>query len=310
MKKKCTYRVKNWKAYNQALVNRGNITIWFSEDAVAAWFQPAAHIRRRGRPNRYSNKAIETALSLRSLFGWSLRATQGFIEGMITMMDLPIEAPDYSTLSYRASKLSVDLGHVVTGKPVHVLIDATGLKVFGEGEWKCRTHGKSKRRTWRKLHLAVDGKTHEIIGMTLTKANRHDSMETKNVLDQIPSVATVTGDKGYDNKNAFDPIAAKNAKAIIPPRSGAALKKKGVGWGDVERNRIIKENWVIGRKLWKIGSGYHRRSLVETAIGRYKKIIGGGLHSRKLENQITEARIGANIINRMTHLGMPKSYKI
>jgi len=212
MAKKSTYRVRNWKAYNRALVDRGNITIWFSDDAIASWFEPSAKNRSRGRPKYHSDKAIETGLALRSLFGWSLRQTQGFIEGMISMIHLPIEAPDYSTLSYRTSSLAVELGHIVSGKPVHVVIDATGLKVFGEGQWKCRTHGKSKRRTWRKLHLAVDSKTHEIVGMALTLSNRHDSMETENLLDQIPSVATVTGDKGYDNKNAYNPIAAKRLK--------------------------------------------------------------------------------------------------
>jgi IS5 family transposase len=310
MPRKAMYRVSNWSQYNRSLIDRGNITLWFSDDAISSWFAQAPTKIRRGRPTLYSDKAIETALSLRSLFGWSLRATQGFIEGMITMMDLSIEAPDYSTICYRASQLSVSLAQIVSGKNVDVVIDATGLKVYGEGEWKCRVHGKSKRRTWRKLHLAIDSKTHEIIGMSLTTSNRHDSMETKKLLQDIPAIASVTGDKGYDNRNAYDPIAAKGAKAIIPPRSGAALKKKNISWGDVERNRLVKENWAIGKKTWKIGSKYHRRSLVETGIGRFKNIIGPSLHSRHLKNQIVEARIGISILNRMTHLGMPKSYKV
>lgn len=189
------------------------------------------------------------------------------------------------------------------------MIDGTGLKVYGEGEWHMRTHGKSKRRTWRKLHVAIDRDTHEIVSITLTPSNVHDSMQTGALLEQVGAVATVTADKAYDNRNAHQPIADKGAHAIIPVCSGGTLKQKDLTWGDVERNRIVKEMHLLGKNEWNFASGYSRRSLVETGIGRYKKIFGPGLSSRLHDRQVAEVRLRAKILNRMTQLGMPKSYK-
>ncbi|MBP9706529.1 MAG: IS5 family transposase [Oligoflexales bacterium] len=173
-----------------------------------------------------------------------------------------------------------------------------------------RTHGKSKRKTWRKMHVTINRETQEITSISLTESNVHDSIETKNLLSEISNISSVTGDKGYDNKNAYDPMAAKGARAIIPVRSGAALKQINISWGDVQRNRIVKETHLLGKDVWKHSSGYTKRSLVETAINRYKQTNGDRLHSKKLVNQQTEVRIGAKILNKLTHLGMPKSYKI
>jgi len=309
MGQKATYKVSNWKDYNRSLINRGNLTVWISDEALIAW-NATVPSGRRGRAKTYSDLAIETALTLRGLLRLPLRQTQGFIEGLFKLLDLKLDAPSYSTLSRRADGLGIDLAALTGKSPVNVVVDATGLKVFGEGEWKMRTHGKDKRRTWRKLHIAINRETHEIIALTLTESNVHDSMETKSLLDQIDNVATVTGDKGYDNKNAYDPIAARNARAIIPPRSGAALKLKNPTWGDVERNRLVRENHLLGKDAWKSGSGYRKRVLVETGIGRYKRTLGASLHSRRLGRQRAEVRLGAKILNKMTHLGMPKSYKV
>ena len=309
MTTKATYRLKNWKQYNRSLINRGNITLWISEDIVSTW-QTSEKNGKRGRDFTYSHSAIECGLTLRSLFRLPLRKTQGLLEGLASLLKLSIDVPNYTTLSRRAAKLNVKLGNIDWQRSLHIVIDASGLKVYGEGEWKMRVHGKAKRRTWRKLHIAIDRDTQEIVALSLTKSNVHDSMETENLLSQIPRIASVTGDKGYDNCHAYEPIARKGARAIVPPRSGAALKKKNLSWGDVERNRLVSENRFMGKKLWKTSSGYSRRSLVETAFHRLKKNLGQNLHSRKLENQQTEAKIAAAILNKMTHLGMPKSYKI
>lgn len=306
---KAIYRIKNWKDYNQSLINRGNITLWFDESVIKKWYSTSSN-GQRGRDYIYADVAIECALSFRSMFGLALRQTQGFLEGLLKLLKLSLEVPNYSTLSRRTTKLEINLAPLPWNEPIHVVIDATGLKVYGEGEWKMRVHGKDKRRTWRKLHIAINRESHEIVAANLTAANVHDSMATTELLSQIDSVASVTGDKGYDNRNAYDPIAAKKARAIIPPRSGAALKTKNISWGDVERNRLIHENHFLGKKLWKTASGYSKRSLVETAIGRFKAIIGPQLRSRNLKNQKTEAKLGAKILNQMTHLGMPKSYKV
>lgn len=309
MEKKNTYKVSNWKDYNRSLVNRGNLTVWISDEAIASW-NDATPTGRKGRTKTYSDLAIETALTLRGLFHLPLRQTQGFLEGLITLLNLKIDAPSYSTLSRRADHLKIDLGSLPSKSGLNIVIDGTGLKVCGEGEWKMRTHGKKKRRTWRKLHIAINRETHEIVAVTLTESNVHDSMQTKPLLDQIEHAASVTGDKAYDNKNTYEPIAAKGARAIIPPRSGAALKLENPTWGDVERNRLIRENHLLGKNVWKYASGYSRRALVETGIGRYKHTLGASLHSRRLSRQITEVRLGAKILNKMTHLGMPKSYKV
>lgn len=306
---KATYKIKNWKEYNQALVNRGNLTVWVDDEAISKWVS-VEKTGCKGRSNTYSDTAIECALTVRGLLRFPLRQTQGFFEGLFKMLDLGLDVPTYSTLSRRAAALSIDIPKIDWSRPVNVLIDGSGLKVFGEGEWKMRVHGKDKRRTWRKIHIGVDRESQEIIAVTLTQSNVHDSKETANLLDQIENIATVTGDKGYDNKNAYNPIAAKGAKAIIPPRSGAALKRKNLSWGDVQRNRLVREKHLLGKQSWKTGSGYTKRVLVETAFCRYKKILGQHLHTHKLANQKTEVRLGAKIINMMTHLGMPNSYKV
>jgi len=306
---KATYKLKNWKDYNRALVNRGNLTVWVDEETISMW-EVSEKTGGKGRSNTYSDSAIECALTIRGLLRFPLRQTQGFFEGLFKMLGLGLDVPSYSTLSRRAAALNIQIPKLDWSRPINVLIDGSGLKVFGEGEWKMRVHGKDKRRTWRKFHIGINRETHEILAVTLTASNVHDSKETANLLDQIKNVATVTGDKGYDNKNAYDPIASKGAKAIIPPRSGAALKKKKLSWGDVERNRLVREKHLLGKDSWKTGSRYTKRALVETAFCRYKKIIGPMLHTRMLDNQRTEVRLGAKILNIMTHLGMPKSYKL
>ena len=208
MKKKSTYKVGNWKDYNRALINRGNLTVWIDDQAIESW-NFAGPTGRRGRINTFGDLAIESALLLRGLLKFPLRQTQGFLEGLFSMLKLPLDSPSYSTLSRRAAKLEVAIPTINWSEPINVLIDGSGLKVFGEGEWKMRVHGKSKRRTWRKIHIGINRESQEIVAVTLTESNVHDSMETAHLLDQIDSVASVTGDKGYDNKNAYDPIAAK-----------------------------------------------------------------------------------------------------
>ena len=307
MSRKIAYRVKNWSTYNRSLINRGNITIWFSEDALSAWesHKPGAG---RGRREKYSDQAIECCLVIRSLFHLPLRATQGFVEGMIHLLDLGISAPDYTLLCKRAAALNIDLKSMATDKPMDIVVDSTGLKIFGEGEWKTRCHGKSKRRHWRKLHLSVNSKTHEIVGSVITDHRKHDCEVVDEVLPKKP-LNKVCADGAYDNQKTYDAIEKQGGIPLIPPRSGAC-KTKDPSQGMALRNHNIEACWAIGRKNWKIGSGYHQRSLAETAMYRFKQILGATLSSRKMETQITEALVKSQILNRMTQLGMPISYKI
>lgn len=306
MPRKALYRVRNWSQYNQSLVNRGNITVWFSQDAIEGW-SSSKQRTGRGRPEEYSDTAIECCLVLRSLFHLPLRATQGFVEGMIHLLDLKIKAPDYTLLCKRSSHLKVDLKSLPSKEPINIVIDSTGLKVYGEGEWKMRCHGKSKRRSWRKIHLAVNPDTHEIVGCELTDHKTHDCDKINDVLPN-QALGEVCADGAYDNKKSYDAVVDRGGTPLIPPRSGAAKTEKP-SLGMAMRNHTVQACWALGRDIWKKGSNYHRRSLAETAMFRFKTIFSPRLSSRKDGNQIAEALIKSQILNRMTHFGMPESYK-
>jgi len=304
---KISYRIKNWKSYNAALVSRGSLTIWVSDEVVDGWLNMSM-TSKRGRPRAYADVAIETALTLRSVYRLPLRAAQGFLSSVLEIMKIDLAAPNYSTLCRRSAKLVVSIKSTSAKEPRHLVIDSTGLKIFGEGEWHMRIHGKSKRRTWRKLHLSIDSKTQEIIACELTSSNVHDSTQTEKLLPKQEPIAAVYADMAYDNQNAYQPIVERSARAVIPPRSGAALMKPKT-WGIVERNKNVREKWFLGKELWKVARNYHRRSLAETGMYRQKQILGDRLRSIDFTRQITEARIRASILNQMTQQGMPQSYK-
>jgi len=306
-RKAALYRVKNWSQYNRSLIDRGNITVWFSQDAIDGWSSSRKH-SGRGRPEEYSDAAIECCLVIRSLFHLPLRATQGFIEGMIHLLGLDIKAPDYTLLCKRAFSLKVELRSLPSKEPINIVVDSTGLKIYGEGEWKMRCHGKSKRRSWRKLHLAINPDSHEIVGCELTDHKTHDCDKINDILPNQP-LGEVCADGAYDNQKSYDAIVARGGVPLIPPRSGAA-KNSAPSPGMVMRNHNIEACWAIGRDNWKKGSNYHQRSLAETSMFRFKTIFGPRLSSRKGGNQIAEALIKSQILNRMTHFGMPESFRI
>lgn len=313
MTKKITYRVRNWKDYNRSLINRGNLTIWFSEDAIKSWYEKPKKNKKRGRSLIYSDAYIELALTLRTLFRFSLRATQGFLEGLTLLLGLNVKVSHYSRLSRRAANVDIALGALKkAGKtPTDLVIDSTGLKIFGEGEWKMRTHGKQKRRTWRKYHVTVDPESHEVTAIELTEANVHDCTMLSALLSEQKNIGNIYADGAYTFKQNFDAIAAAGGTPLIPIRSGTYLVKKEASAGEKIRNKLLQDIWEAGgRNTWKKTSGYHRRSLVETHMFRLKTIIGDSLQGRKFANQQVEARIMAKILNKMTHLGMPKSEKI
>lgn len=306
---KIAYKVRNWKQYNRALINRGNLTLWVSEDAVQSWYCSEGKAGR-GRRFTYSDACIELALTLRTLFRFPLRATQGFLEGLVQVMSLGLKVPHYSRLSRRAGALSVVLPRKEKMGEIDLVIDSTGLKVYGEGEWKMRTHGKQKRRTWRKYHVAVDPSTHEVVAMELTESRVHDADVVADLVKNQKNLRNVYGDGAYPLKQSLDAIALAGGNAIIPPRSGTCIVKKNPSPGQEQRNRLIRERRAVGgKKAWKKSSGYHKRSLVETHMFRLKAILGGELHSINLSTQKTEAAIMAVILNKMTALGMPQTQR-
>ena len=308
------YRVGNWSAYNQALKARGDVTLWFSTEAVAAWSYQGPP--QRGAQFRYSDLAIETALTLRLLYHLPLRQTEGFVGSILLLMGLDLSAPEYSTLSRRQGRLSVELPTRSVDEPIHVVVDSSGLKVYGEGEWKVRQHGWSVRRTWRKLHLGINQASGEIVAETLTENSVDDASQVAPLLGQInAAIERVGGDGGYDKRKVFKALAEPPQERPIEPvialRKDAKIQQHGnCNAPPLARDQILRATRKKGRKGWKQQSGYHRRSLAETQMFRYKQIIGDKLRARELTNQQVESRLGCAILNRMTHLGKPESYKV
>ena len=314
MSKKVTYRVRNWKSYNESLVKRGNLTIWVSEDSLKSWYSKRPKQKKRGRPQLYSDSCIELALTLRSLFKLPLRGTQGFLQGLMSMLGLLLQVPHYSRFSRRASELELKLKRFAINneQPSDLVIDSTGLKIYGEGEWKMRIHGKQKRRTWRKLHIAADPNTYELTAIELTESNVHDCKVLKSLLLKEKKLGKVYADGAYTFKENFDAIAKLEGQPFIPIRNGTAFATHDyLSGGEILRNKLLRETLDAGgQELWKKSSGYHRRSLVETQMFRIKTILGNSLKSRTFNNQRTEVLIMANILNTMTSLGMPISEKV
>ena len=313
-KKKAVYPVKNWTAYDQALVQRGSLTVWLSEEAIDGWSYTGP--TQRGAQFEYSDLAIETALTFRKLFHLPLRQTEGFIRSLLERMDLDLDAPDHTTLVRRQPGLTIDLPVHATTSPRDVVVDSTGLKVSGEGEWKTRQHGWNTRRTWRKLHLGINEATGEIVAETLTPHKVDDASQIEPLLEQIDEdVESLGGDGAYDKQKVFeilaDPPQGRPIRPVIALRKDAKIHQHGnTKAPPLARDEIIRAIRRKGRKGWKKASGYHRRSLAETQMYRDKQLIGDKLRARILTNQQVETRLGCAILNRMTHLGKPASYKV
>jgi len=308
---KARYKVRNWSEYDQALKNRGNLIVWFTEEAIAAW-QPDNIDKKRGGQPAYSDIAIETGLILRSVYKLGLRQTEGFLESISKLMKLELSIPDHTTLSRRSRQLKITKFKINPGDPIHILVDSTGLKVCGSGEWQETKHGLQKRKEWRKLHLAIDEKTGDIVASELTTNKKDDPSQVPGMLDQIKEdIESMTADGAYDKREVYDVMDSYkfgHIRGIIPPRKDAVLSEN-VDTSPTPRDRHIMSIKKNGRPKWQKETGYNRRSLVETAMFRYKTIIGAHLRSRNFNNQKTEAKIGVAVINKMTNLGMPISIK-
>ena len=305
-KAKSSYKITNWSEYNEALVQRGSITFWFSEDVIDQW-DHANEESKVGHPFVYSDIVIESLLALRELFRLPYRQTEGLGRSLAQLMQVEVSIPDYTSLAKRAAKMEVSLGVASRTGAIDVVVDSTGLKVFGEGEWKTRKHGVSKRRTWRKLHLAVNPKTQEIEAEVLTENSGHDADQVEELLDQVDApVNAFYGDGAYDQWKVYETLDEQQIKPIIPPRRNAKIKQHGnSSESPLPRDEAIREIRRIGRKCWKESIGYHRRSLSETAMYRMKCCFGNKLKNRQLPNQRAEARLRSKILNQFTRLGLP-----
>ena len=306
---KATYRIRNWKQYNDALVNRGSLTVWVDRTTLQAWkYQGPA---RPGAQFEYSDLAIECLLTLRSVYHLTLRATEGFARSLFGLMGLDLPVPDYSTLCRRAATVRITLPKKAEG-PLHLVIDSTGLKVYGEGEWKVRQHGYSKRRTWLKLHLAVDPQTHEIQAAMVSDPGVTDAEMVPPLLEQVENpVESAAADGAYDRRSVYEALDGRGARAVIPPRRDAVIQRHGNTSGPrLARDENLRRIRRIGRSAWKGESGYHERSLVETTMFRMKTIFGDGVASRTPSRQATEAGVRCRALNIMTHQGMPQNERV
>jgi hypothetical protein len=307
------YRVTNWPEYDKALQRRGSLTVWVTPEALAAWHPPRTG--RRGRSPRYAAIAIETGHLLRLAFGRPWRQTEGLLRSLATLLGLGIGIPDHTTFSRRSPGLSLAaaLAQAQRTGPVHVVIDATGLKVYGAGEWLAETRGGRGKRTWRKLHLAVDPGSGEILASELTTSEEGDASQVGPLLDQIHRpVASVTADGAYDGEPVYRAVSERQpdppAAVVIPPRAGAVASPTA-DTTPSQRDRHIRMIRDRGRMGWQKAVGYGRRSLGETAVFRYKTIIGRSLRARTLPSQKAETRAACAVLNRMTRLGMPVSQR-
>jgi Transposase DDE domain len=309
---KAQYKIKNWREYDQALQNRGSLTVWVTPEALAAWHPPPTG--KRGRARRYSDLAIETGHLLRLAFGRPWRQTEGLLRSIAVLLGISLAVPDHTTFSRRSIGLSLTPTLTPSNEPVHVVIDSTGLKVYGAGEWQAEKHGGRGRRTWRKLHLAVDPNSHEILASELTTNEIGDSSMVSPLLHQIPGdMASVLADGAYDGEPVYRAVAQRQPQpppaVIIPPRA-TAVQSAIAGTPPSLRDRHIEVIQKKGRRGWERAVRYGQRALVETAMFRYKVLIGPTLRARKLAAQKVEARVACSVLNRMTQLGMPISQRI
>ena len=312
---KSNYKIINWKEYNESLCRRGDLTIWIEEGLSDKWYYEG--IAQQGRPFIYSDDCIEFLLNLKVIFRLPYRQTRGFAGSILGLMDLDLLLPSYTQISRRSANIEVDIRVKKPTGSIHLVMDSTGLKVYGEGEWKVRKHGVSKRRTWRKLHLAIDEKTGIIHAGTLTENDKDDASQVDAVLDQIDAeIDKFSGDGAYDKTKVWDCLKKDGIEGIIPPQRNAGFWEDEEGvLEEHDRNKILLkigeyEDYEEGRKCWKENSNYHRRSLSETAMFRFKKIFGSELYSRKIETQEVEAQIKISVLNRMTAIGMPISISV
>ena len=305
-KYKTTYRVGNWREYERALVQRGDLTLWLSADATGAW-RPSPSGRPGGQ-KRFSDVAIETALILRLVFGLPLRQTEGFVRSVLALMGADLDAPDHTTLSRRSQQLAVMLRRIPATDPIHLIVDSTGLSIVGQGAWAAAKHGGHGERGWKKLHLGVD-RLGVIVAQALTDAHVDDATTAVDLIPVVDGdISSVTADAAYDTIAVYEAAGARGAQVVVPPKRTAAVSRRRPR--SLARDRTVKRVQEIGRRRWKKETGYHRQARVENVFFRYKSIIGESLRARSSAGQGSDAVLACNVLNRMRDLGRPASYAI
>lgn len=311
--KKKNYNNRDWKTYEASLKNQGDLTIWFSEDAIAAWNSPIPHKRKRGRQRKYSDLAIETAYTIGLVYKKRLRQTEGFMKSIVKLLRIKLDIPDHTTLSRRCETVVLSKKPSSSNKskkPIAVIIDSTGLKVFGEKEWMSHKHGTKQRKVWRKLHLCID-EDGEILSSMLTFHTASDTSQVEKLLKEVKApIKEMLGDGGYDQAVTYHALNAHRSRhsqscaiqAIIPPNTGFQEARTTDAIQRLHNIHLIEDK---GKHSWQNQMNYGRRSKVENTIHRYKTLIGNKLRSKTFERQVTETKIAVQILNRMRNLCVP-----
>lgn len=324
--KKKAKKIKNWHAYNKALENRGSILLCIDENLANNEFCKPIHKHTVGRPKEYSDSLIEAILMIRALYHLPLRQVVGFMRKVFKLYGYTIKVPSFVTLSRRAGLLNIKLlkraRYHYSNDGLVLCLDSSGFKIHGEGEWKVRKHGTSKRRTWLETHITIDKNTLDFISLVNTSNGVHDNTQVAPLLveaeknlrmvDSSKKLNAIIGDGAYFARNTLKIASDLGVDLIAPPHKNAKLHKnmkKHVlydtpGWEDY--NKVVREVMRVGLKQWKVDTGYHRRSLVENAFYRLKTIFDDKSHYRTIENQKVEQMIRAKIINRFNELGLPE----
>ena len=298
--KPARYRTTNWSSYNDALRKRGSLLIWLDKEMT--WHAP--HEGRPGRPPVFSNDAIQFCLSLKVLFKLPLRQTAGMVASLLRLAGLDWPVPDYSTLCRRQKTLKVQIPYRRAEGPLNLLVDSTGIKFLGDGEWQARKHGVQGRRQWRKVHLAMDIATSDIRAVEFTPSREGDSPVLPDLLGQIPEdedIGTVTADGAYDTRRCHGAVIARGGTAIIPTRRNGRAWKEDCPAAKA-RNETLRATRHYGRAFWKRWTGYHARSRVEAKM-RCLKAFGERIAARDPDRQTAEIHIRVALVNRFNALG-------
>jgi Transposase DDE domain len=306
------YRVTNWPDYDRGLVERGDLRLWIAEEALSAWAAPRR--RTRGGQARFSDLAIEAVLMLASLFRLALRQAEGFVRSLMAMMGLTLPVPDHTTLARRRCTVPIAMNAPGRQAPVDLVLDSTGLTFHGPGEWDRLKHGE-KRRAWRKLHLAVDAGTSEILAFHLTDSDTADASMAGPLVEHAGGrIRSVTADGAYDGAPVYDAIRAarppRSPPRIVIPPAARSIPDPGTPHGGTEREQHAATIAAHGRMAWQKASGYGRRALVETAVSRLKRHGGDRLTARTFGAQSAEIALRISAANKMIRHSRPITVRI
>ena len=298
-----SYKKRDWQQYNKSLVERGNLTFWIHEKAIQCW-QAKKQEHKRGAPFIFSDIAIETAIMIKFILKLSYRSLEGYLKSLFSLLDIDLPVPCYTQICKRMKKIKTSQYHLKNKAIRHVVIDATGLKVYGEGEWKVKKYGPAKRREWRKLHLAVDEETQEILFADVTKEFVSDTTFVPNIMKMKKGIQRVLMDGIADVEKLYKLAYDSGIDLLTPPKQNA--KKREEPWLQKRTNRLLEIRGFGGDKkaksLWGKLSGYSKRATVESAIARWKALFTGHLESRCACRQRSEVYIKSLIMNKMKEL--------